>query len=129
MFEDKTWKPRSEELLVTYIAALFLVGVYTHLGILLMPIPIVAIIIVAILTILFGYLTFFAINAKTDARLMVPISTLGTLLFVFLIVDGLYLQIALTMRTIFMLSFGIPFLAAMVTQIIFLQIAKGSDVN
>lgn len=128
MFEDKIWKPKIGELLIVYLVVLFLVGVYTYWGIVHMPIPIVAIVIVAILTVLFGYLTFFAIKAKTDDRIMVPVSRLGTLLFLLVIVDGLYLHVSFSVRTISMLSFGIPFLAAMVTQILFLQIAKGSKV-
>lgn len=128
MFEGKTWKPRNEELLITYPAVLFLVVAYTLAGMLFMPKAVVALIISVILIFLLWYLIMSDVSRKTDRRIILPIIGIAVIIFPIIVIGDMFSMIDLELHTNIMLAYGTTFLAAAMMQILILQVAKGSDV-
>lgn len=120
MFEDKTWNPGSEELLITYLSVLFMVGAYAYAGMLLMPKAVVIMILSAIFVVLFGYLVMSDVSRKTDKRIILSIIRIAVIIFPIIVVSDMFGMIGLELHTNIILAYGTMFLAAIFTQILFL---------
>lgn len=121
---NRTWKPDNTEIVAIFIAMLIIVCAYAYIGILYLPLPIIVMTIITIFGALFVYLAYGAARKETDNRLMMPVGIAWTLAFVFLVINELLLRLPAFQREIMMLIFLIPTLAATLTQLAYVLLAR-----